>query len=301
MQKQYQDLTAKIFYTITLFLCMNFAVAGDTSTEESFRVGYYLGALPDISNEDLEISLKLLADEIGKQAGINTQVTIFNDLALMRNEFEQGKINFVTASSLDINKYFDAELFANGFKINTINESSETIIVMTRKNEGLDNFKNLRGKSLSLVEFNPISELYVDYLSRTNFKKNYKEAFNKIIKEKKSQQAILKLFFGQTDVICIYQNALKIATELNPQLETKLQVIAKITSMPQAIGLFHKNTPASFAEKVIADASELDKYPRGRQLLQLFKADKLVPAKLDDLSAVKQLYDDYLKAAAGKH
>ena len=47
----------------------------------------------------------------------------------------------------------------------------DTVVVITRKNEGLEKFKNLYGKRLTLLEYNPIAEYYLDVMSMVNFKK----------------------------------------------------------------------------------------------------------------------------------
>ena len=135
----------------------------------------------------------------------------------------------------------------------------------------------------------------MDVMSKVNFKKSYNRSFKEISREKKSHQAVLKLFFGQTDVICIYENNFKLATDLNPQLNGKLQIIAQVNNIPQAIGLFHIKTSAEFREQVVAALLKLDKLARGKQLLEMIKVDRSEPANTEDLSVTKQLIAEYKK------
>ncbi len=269
------------------------ASAEDLFAEPTLRAGFYSRAFPDFSVEDLKISVKLLSEEIGKNVGIQTTVTVFDDIALMRNAFEQGKINFVVASTLNLGNDFDNKLLADGFRMVVDSDNPDRLAILTRKNEGLDDFKALRGKKLALVEYDPIADLYMDFLALSVFKKGYKDSFKGITREKKANQIILKLFFGQADAVCVYQNAFRLATELNPQLFTKLQIISQMSGIPQGAGLFHKNVSPAFREQVITEAIKLDANVRGQQLLQLFKADKVIRASLADLTAAKQLYIDY--------
>jgi ABC-type phosphate/phosphonate transport system substrate-binding protein len=284
---------ARWFLLLELVVFSGLANATDLFAEPTFRAGFYTRAFPDFSAEDLKISVKLLSEEIGKNVGIQTTVTVFDDIALMRNAFEQGKINFVVASSLNLTNDFDNNLLADGFRLVITNGYADSMAILTRKNEGLDNFNALRGKKIGLVEFDPLADLYIDFLTQSVFKKDYKASFNGIKREKKASQVILKLFFGQTDAICVYQNAYRLAAELNPQLLTKLQVISQLNDVPQGAGLFHKNVPPAFREQVITEAFKLDTNVRGQQLLQLFKSDKIIRASFTDLSAAKKLYIDY--------
>lgn len=271
------------------------ASADDLFAEQTLRIGFYAHAFPDFSQEDLEISVKLLSEDIGKNIGIQTAVKVYVDITLMRSDFDQGKINFVVASSLNLANDFDNNLLTDGFRLTLTSESPDSLLVITRKNEGLENIKALKGKRLALVEFDPIADLYMDFLALSTFNKGYKVSFREIHREKKANQIILKLFFGQADVICVYQNAYRLAVELNPQLLSKLQIISQLNGIPQGGGLFHKNVPSEFRERVIAEALKLDAQARGQQLMQLFKSDKAVRASLADLTATKQLYSDHQK------
>jgi ABC-type phosphate/phosphonate transport system substrate-binding protein len=282
------------FIKFGLLIFLSLASADDKFAEQTLRAGFYARAFPDFSVEDIEISVKLLAEEIGKNVDIQTTVVVFEDVQAMNHAFEEGKINFAVASSLNIANEFNNELLADGFRLQISGDNPDSILVMTRKNEGLDDIKSLMGKKLGLVEYDPVADLYIDYLSKSTFNnKSYKKVFREIPREKKANQIILKLFFGQTDVICVYQNAYVHAAELNPQLVSKLQIIKQLDGIPQGAGFFHKRVPAEFREKVIAEALKLDTHVRGQQLLQLFKADKAIRSSLEDLVATKKLNNEY--------
>lgn len=267
--------------------------ADELINPETFRLGYYAPAFPEHGYEELEIAVKVLGEEIGKQMGLSTSITVFEDLKLMRKEFEEGRINCVLANSVILTNDFDNSLFADGFKFVKSESMFDTVVVATRKNEGLDEFKNLLGKRLTLLEYNPIADYYMNVLSFENFKKKSDKSFKEIKRERKSHQAVLKLFFGQTDAICIYESHFKLATDLNTQLNGKLQVISQLNNVPQAIGLFHVNTPAAFRAQVVELMLKLDKLPRGKQLLEMIKVDRTETANAEDLSVTKQLIAEY--------
>ena len=92
------------------------ANAKDQFAEQTLRAGFYTRAFQGFSTEDIEISVKLFSEELGKNANIQTSVTVFDDITLMRNAFEQGEINFVVASALTLATDFDNSLLADGFK-----------------------------------------------------------------------------------------------------------------------------------------------------------------------------------------
>jgi ABC-type phosphate/phosphonate transport system substrate-binding protein len=287
-------------FLLALALFASPAWAEDLFALETLRAGFYARAFPDFSLEDLEVSVKLLSEEIGNNVGIKTTVTVFPDIPSLRLAFEQGKVNFAVASSFNFANEFDSHLLVDGFRLIINSTNADSILVLSRKNEGSDTVKSLQGKRLALVESDPIADLYMDFLARSAFHQDFKTAFRVIPREKKANQIILKLFFGQADVVCVYQNTYKLATELNPQLLSKLQIISQLDGIPAGGGYFHKKVPPAFRERIISEALKLVANPRGQQLLQLFRADKVVRSTLDDLTATKKLYSAYKKLGKNK-
>jgi ABC-type phosphate/phosphonate transport system substrate-binding protein len=282
------------FLLTGFLLCSGWACAEDLFAKQSLRIGFYARAYPDFSSEDIKITVKVLGEAIGTSAGIPTTITIYENIALMRSAFELGEINFVLASTLNLVNDFNSNLFTDGFRVIRLTEHSDTIAVLTRKNQGIDTFKALAGKRLTLVENSPIADLYMDFLALSTFNKQYKTSFKETPKERKAQRVILKLFFGQTDAICVYLNTYNVATELNPQLLSKIQIISQLDNIPQGAGLFHKNVDPTFREHVITEMLKMNENIRGQQLLHLFKADKTIRASVADLAGAEKLYGDYL-------
>jgi ABC-type phosphate/phosphonate transport system substrate-binding protein len=157
----------------------------------------------------------------------------------------------------------------------------------------MNDFKQLLGKKLGLVDNDPAAELYLNLLAVKNFNKDYKDVFKEIPRERKSHQIILKLFFGQADVVCVYNSYFQITAELNPQILSKIQIISEINGILQGAGFFHQKVDAGFRERVIAEAINLNTYARGQQFLEMFKSEKAERVNVKDLDVSKKLYIDY--------
>jgi ABC-type phosphate/phosphonate transport system substrate-binding protein len=173
-----------IFTALLLMLFSAWSCADEQQSTETFRLGYYAPAFPEHSFEELEVAVKVIGEEIGKQVGIPTTVTVFNELKTLRQAFEDGQINCVLANAVILVNDFDNALFADGFKLVKYQNTFDSIVVVTRKNAGLDEFKSLLGKRLLLLEYNPIAEYYLNVLSLENFRKGYKQSFKDVIREK---------------------------------------------------------------------------------------------------------------------
>ncbi len=278
---------------IFLVMLCSWSWYGTAEAALSLQIGFHAKSFPDFSVEDVEISVKLLAEELGKEIGVETHVDVYEDIRAMRQDFEQGKINFVVASSILLVKEFNSALFVDGFRFVRISPLSDRVIVLGQIKPGKRTLQDYRGDRLALAQYDPMTDLYLDYVSWLTFKRSYQNSFKLLGREKKAHQLILKLFFDSADVTCVYQNAYATALEMNPQLEKKLQIIAQTEFMPQGMGLFHRNTPVEFRELVIAEALKLADRPRGQQLLNLFKSERAIRSTYADLDAALKLNTAY--------
>ncbi len=147
---------APLVFLLSLLVYPVFIVrAADPFAEPSLRVGYDAKSFPDFSLEDLEVSIKLLSEELGKEIGIKTTVTVYEDIKAMRDDFEQGKINFVVASAILLATEFDNQLFADGFRFVRSDNSSDQVLVLSQKKYGKTDLKDFRGKRLALTQYDP--------------------------------------------------------------------------------------------------------------------------------------------------
>lgn len=275
---------------------VHYCVADTSSfTENTLRAGFFLKSFPDVTRTDLDVGVKYWGEEIGKAKAIPVLINFYEDIEVMRADFEKGKINYIVASAWVVATQFNRELLADGFKASRTGISLDNLIVVTRKDTGLNTFKNLAGKKLGLLNNDPISDAYLDVLSISNFGKPYKQVFTKPIQESKSTKLVINLFFKKTDAIVTYQSPYELAMELNPQIKEQTQVIEHITGIPWGTGYFHKNVDPVFRELVIKEATKIKDNARGKQLIQFFNADQFERSKLSDLDGTDVLKKRYLQ------
>lgn len=272
----------------------------DPFAEPTLRAGFYWKSFPNLSREDIDVSLRLLTEEIGDTVGIESHVTVYDEVETMRRDFEVGKINFVVASSIVLATKFDNRLFVDGFRFLRNGAENDRILVLANNKSGKTAFKDFSGVRLVLAQYDPVREMVMDVLTQKTFKKGYKANFKEMPREKNDHQLILKLFFDQADITCVYDTAYQTSIELNPQLLTKLQVITQVEGLPQGSGLFHRNTPAEFREHVIEETLKLNTRSRGQLLLQLFQTDQAVRSTPADLVPALKLIETYQSLVSEK-
>ncbi len=259
------------------------------------RTGFYINSFPEINPADIEIALRYWLEAISKKVNIPAKSFVYTDIDKMRNDYYQGKINFIVAAPLSILENFDPKQLTEGYKLTWSGSSTDILLVLTHRDSGLNTFSDVTNKHLSLLINEPMSKMYADVLALENFDIPAKQLFHKISYIKKSSQLIYQLFFQQTDVIFVYQVLYKLSCELNPQIGDKTQVIEELPAIPRVLGFFHPRVSAEFRDQVLSEVERLNTYPAGQQLLQLFQVDKAVRSNVADLDSVRLLKQRYLQ------
>lgn len=280
-----------------LFFTVNSWAESDSALKPILMAGISAQSFPDVSVSDIEVTIKLLGEELGISSGYQARVIAYTNEKLLQRDFEQGKINFVVTSSLILALEYDQSLLTDGFRFVRESEFPDRLLIVGQQRYELDEF---RGKRVVLAQRDPMNELNVDYFAWKTFKQGYKSSFKVLPPVEKVNQLLLKIFFGEADLTSVYQNFYETALELNPQLRTRLKVLAQMDNVPAAGAFFRKDTQETFREKVIKEALHMANKPRGKQLMEMFKCDRIVRFRVDDLMPAKQFFNARQRLASGQ-
>lgn len=262
--------------------CLDTAAMAAPPSNEALRVGVHLGALRDSSRADVEVSLKVWAEELMRTLDVPAEVVFFSAMPEMREGYEAGRINFVVADGLDLLRYFATGDLADGFGGASQNE--EVMLFLTRKGAAIRNPGDLIGKRVLLLSNNAISDLWLDTYCLRHYQKTCASAGLIVSKENRSRQQVLKLFFDKADAALVRGYAFDLALELNPQIRERTQIFERVAIYPGALGLFSHRVSRAFRDYVIAKVPQLHDQPRGRQLLEVMQTERVgrVPHSLLD-------------------
>lgn len=282
---------AVMLWLLSLPGLMASAVTAAPPTGEALRVGVHLGALRDSSRADVEVSLKVWADELMHVLDVPAEVLFYPVMPEVQRDFEAGRINFVIADGLDLLRFFAPGDLADGFGGLAPNE--DVLLLLTRKGAAIKQPRDLIGKRVLLLSNNAISDLWLETYCLRHYQKSCASAGMVVAKENRSRQQMLKLFFDKADAALVRGYAYDLALELNPQIRERTQVLERIHLYPGALGLFGRRVSSAFREYVIAKVPQLHDQPRGRQLLEVMQTERVgrVPHSL--LDPIRDLVREY--------
>ncbi len=99
--------------------------------------------------------------------------------------------------------------------------------------------------------------------------------FGRIARNKNAAQVVLPLFFGKADACLTTRASFKVMVELNPQLNTRLHVLAASPGLVPSLFAFRANYTSPYRAQILEAMDQFGESPAGRQILALIHADRV--------------------------
>lgn len=276
-------------------LLASFSQAAETSKTPRIVLGIYLPGVNDETNlTDIRIAMDYWLKEISRDLNFaDSRTDFFLDIKEMSKHFNNNQLDIIIAPPLPIAKYFKMSELTHGLVGVRNNGDLNSLILLTRNDSGIKSLADLRGKRLLIPKNDELSEVFIDSQTRKLMHQGYREFFGNVNLETKNSRMILDLFFGKADAALVYLHAYDITRELNPQIEKSTRILLEYPLRSKNYTFFSKNF--EYTEDILKNLPSVVEKTRGKQLLELFKTEKLENADLDELLKVKALYDEYLE------
>ena len=261
-----------------------------TYAEDTVRLGFLQGSRREMSHTDVRAAFDLWAQEMGARFEVPFKVSYYQDINEMRQDFLLGKINGVTADALSLARNFRIDELAEGYSV--IMQGSWNLELRTGKQ--VKDAGNLLGKRVAMLNNDATAELFLETLCLRDYAHPCAQVFTDVQKVATSSQAAMRLFFGNAELALVPRYGYELAREMNPQLDGKAgQVVSELPLSGMYYAFFSAKVDKEFRLRTLRMIPTMHTYPRGRQLLDLFKMDHLVIADPSELKLFQQMDREY--------
>jgi ABC-type phosphate/phosphonate transport system substrate-binding protein len=118
---------------------------------------------------------------------------------------------------------------------------------------------------------------------------NIEDFFSIVHEPNSTNAAVLDLFFDKADLAVTSEISYTLASELNPQLSRKIDILeSSPLYIPFIIGV-NKQAPSRHLTKVDSILSQIDNEPRLKHILSLFSATSVTKVTEEQLQALREL------------
>jgi ABC-type phosphate/phosphonate transport system substrate-binding protein len=261
-----------------------------------------------VSRNDAIAALRVISETLTFQNGFmaDCNVSVAETLAEIRERLQKGPVGLVL---LDPVEYFD--LAGLGVLEPTFtgtrgrdDQSLQLLLVASRESAGTT-LSGLRGKTLAIQTDSraDLNRMWIEVLLHEDGLGPADHFFSSISSVPNSSAAVLPVFFGKAGGGVVDRASFEVMKEMNPQLASRLRVLA--TSPPLIKGILCVDKrPIAYREDLMEGLRDLPQTAAGRQILMVFRSDRLKPVNAEDLERVRTLCTKYRlitgKTAASK-
>jgi hypothetical protein len=254
-------------------------------------MGFYLPGIRDVPQADLRISLQLWADEMGGMYGFTAKAISYDDIRSLHRDMAASSTHLAIAPGMELAEQFGPDEIAEGFA-GMRKGIEEGLVLVARKDAAILGFSGLRGKRVLRLSEDRLTDIFLEVQCLRQVGTACRNLFQ-ITEEKRDIQSIHKVFFGQADAALVRRSTLHTATEMNPQIASRLVTLLDWKVRAISFGMMSTSSDPDYRKRVIRSAEDASRTVRGGQIIELFKTDYMGRADKSDLEPYWQLLREY--------
>jgi phosphonate transport system substrate-binding protein len=260
-------------------------------------VGYSSNVFIDVDIEEARSVTKVWSDMILKRRFPEgaSESLIFMDTESIEEALVERKVDLLVLASNDYLFLKDRVPLQPVFVTANDNGFYHQVVLLVRRDAGIRQLGDLRQRQLTVSkdQSRTIHMIWLETLLMKEGSLDPKEFFSSVKEVRRSSQAILPVFFRQTDACVTTRQAFDLACEMNPQVGKELTVLAQSPEIIGGVIAFRAGYGERLKEIHKEVLSTLDADPQGRQLLKLFRMRRLVPFRPEYMKTMEALFREH--------
>lgn len=273
-------------------LCWSAAPGSEASGGPAhLNIGYSAQVFVDVTQEEARSLAKVWSDQILKRrfGEITLRTLVLPDVASLEAAFRRKEVD-VAAVIVDEYVALKARVPLQAVFVPAHDGGVyQNVVLLVRRDGGVRQIGDLRSKQLT-VSVEQVQTIHLKWLEILLMREGFRTAesfFSRVREAKGPSQAILSVFFKQSDACLTMQQAFDLASELNPQIGRELVPLASSPGSAGGVIVFRPDYGEADKTRLMDVLATLHLDPQGRQLLHLFRMSSLIPFKPEYLEAVE--------------
>ena len=267
-----------------------------------------LGALSNIIDgvdvKDAEAAFKIWTDSFIKRLrnkkiyDFDFEGKIYSDLKTLKTEIDNKSINFFNVSTIEYFSLIDRDKFTPFLSgTNHPSQNFDVYLLITNINNKVDNLKQLKNVSIMIPKSieKSIGDYWLKSLLREELGKTDFKTITFLSSKQKDTEAMLSVFFGKTDYVLITESSFDLGCELNPALKSKIKILNRSGNLLEGVFAYRVGVDLTTVKSIADVAIDIHKDVEGRQILNLFKIQKIIPVSEKDIVESQTIINKYNK------
>lgn len=177
----------------------------------------------------------------------------------------------------------------------------DVLQLLVRNDSGITRIEQLRGKTIKIEsgQKGTLPSKWLDMILLSRFSSNSYGFFSSVDETAKASQAIMPLFFSKIDACLVSRDSLETLAELNPQIGRTMRILETSPGFVTGIIAVHRDSSHPRREAMLHAIRDMHQEAKGRQLLTLFRINRLVDFKAEHLVSVDKVLKDARTSVSG--
>ena len=255
----------------------------------NFNFGLISDSINLYTQKDMKISMDIWMKEVTKDMG-SVNMVIYNKPQEAVVDLKNGKIDYVSAFPITFVKYFDISELQGGFTGRFKDYNKNKFVILIKKNQNIKTVKDLKNVKVGIQKDDEIMHIYTELNIQ----------YSKIIDYSYRSKVLLDLFFSKIDVAIVPLSTFDLATDLNPQIRQRIEILKFTKFTSHSLGYYRKDIAKKDIDSIYNKGLKVFSTPRGKQMMDIYKIETLVHTQVSELDNAKELYNKYKKLKGKK-
>jgi hypothetical protein len=267
---------------------------------EELVIAFNTGMFSGVDPRDVSAVVELYATEIVNEMNVNMSSIYTSKVLLYNSENEYNSIANNESADLICMTALSYLKLKNKNAIQPILVASqknlgEQYYVIVHKDFQINDLNDLKDMRLLLPSGDRriIAEMWLCTELWNYNRSTIQNHFLEIKAIDRPAQLILPVFFKQADAAVCHADAYEAMSILNPQIGQNLKILRKSDYLAYMITACRTGITAELKQEVIKAAKNIHEHPNGKQILTLFKQEKVVLYDEEQLVSLKKLLSSY--------
>ena len=256
-----------------------------------------------LTKKDAQIATELWFNEVAKVrkefVTSKAKTVVFHDLTSLIAAVKAKQVDFVGLPSLDFYQVKDTIPLEPLLTYTVGGHPGTVYYLLVSKDKGSTSLNGLKNMRLLVQKHDENGQLPILWLNSLLRKQGLPPAdilLRSVKKVETASQAILPIFFKQADCCIVAREGFETSRELNPQIGERLAVAARSQALLIGLLAVRQDLSDSLKKSVAEIAVNLASYPKGKQILTLFKIGGFRHFQSADLDSVLELIKEQDKS-----
>ena len=263
------------------------------------RLGFTSGVFMGVNENDAKAAMKIWGQTIAKEHGVTVvaEPTVLNGPEAIISAIQK---SLVDAFTITVVEYW--AMGGQGLSTNTVlgvnnGVATEDYVVLVHRDSNFGRIEDLRGHSLNFFQNvrNSLAPIWFETLLLQSGLGTTDKFCGRVTQATKLSQAVLPVFFRQTDACVVTRRGFQTMIELNPQVGQRLKTLATSPALIPVVFAFREAYSSPVKGQIMAEIQKVHFTASGQQVLTLFQSDSLEVRPVSALAPALELLETHAR------